>query len=661
MCYQDSMHPWVKSDQPGKCTICAMDLTPIHEGQESTSAHEGLVVLSSNTVTVMNVASGEVGRKALSFGLRVAGTLEADETRKNIFSAPAAGRIEVMAVEAVGDVVQADQPLFTFYSPELATWRRAYVVRTRSATGPAFAGRPHEGPEPLSRGKQAAKAQVAAQPAMAAPNQDADPYFSDLLSPLSGTVVERKVFNGQYVTEGDQLLTIVDTSVLWFRFDVYERQLSWLRKGQNIRVTVPSVPGKEFAAVISAIEPKVDQTTRTVKVRATLQNPLLEGTEGMQRMLFLGMYAEGAVHAEVPDVLTVPRSAILYPGGQAYVYVEQGAGAYARTPVRLGRQGDHEWEVLEGLEEGDRVVTAGNVLMDAQAQLTEPAGQAEARTVLAQTAPPDSNPEGSALTTALPAKQHAAPSSEQQTSAKPAPLTASQSKALRDFLKVAGGISEALASDDLENLKLELSRLEAAQSFLSRELAEDAQLAVAMKEISSACTWSEPSDLATARKSFLPFSTKVVELVERLRGGQDDFRSLKVYHCPMAPKPGLWYQSKGPLRNPFYGAAMLACGEEVRVRPSSRGVAVALVNDPPSPGSSRDQALPSARRLPSGVSLGTAKTRNPEAEERMARTFAKGLAERHNAATTNLAKHTPDALRVANSAEDLPRGSSTRE
>ena len=80
-------------------------------------------------------------------------------------------------------------------------------------------------------------------------------FSSDLVAPLSGTVVERPVFSGQYVGEGTKLLTIVDSSVLRFRFDVYERQLPWLALGQTIDVEVPAVPGKVFSAVISLIEP----------------------------------------------------------------------------------------------------------------------------------------------------------------------------------------------------------------------------------------------------------------------------------------------------------------------------------------------------------------------------------------------------------------------
>ena len=85
--YQDSMHPWIKLDQPGKCTICRMDLTPIYEGEKGFDMSDDVVALSSNSITVLNVQTEEVKRRPLSRTLRVAGILEADSTRKAIISA----------------------------------------------------------------------------------------------------------------------------------------------------------------------------------------------------------------------------------------------------------------------------------------------------------------------------------------------------------------------------------------------------------------------------------------------------------------------------------------------------------------------------------------------------------------------------------------------
>ena len=131
-----------------------------------------------------------------------------------------------------------------------------------------------------------------------------------------------------------------------------------------------------FPAVIAIIEPNLNEATRTVKVRANVANPLVGNPGRQQRLLRLGMYAEGRVRSELPNVLAVPRTAILFPGKSAYAYVDKGEGVYERRRVKLGRQGDELWEVLQGLEDGERVVTSGNVLIDAQAQFNR-GGEAE--------------------------------------------------------------------------------------------------------------------------------------------------------------------------------------------------------------------------------------------------------------------------------------------
>ncbi len=679
--YQDSMHPWIKSDRPGKCTVCAMDLTPIYQGEQGFGGTNDLVILKSNSVTVLNVQTEEVKRQPLCFSLRVAGTLDADETRKAVFSAPAMGRIEEMAVESVGDEVEVEQRLFTFYSPELATWRRAYVIRNRSSTltTPFFAGKPHKGTDTSGRPKPASTPRAAAPGAPPSDASDTDPYFSDLLSPLSGTVVERKVFNGQYVAEGDRLLTIVDTSVLWFRFDVYEQQLPWLQKGQRVCVTVSAVPGREFSGVISVIEPTLDETTRTVKVRADILNPFVGDSLRRQRLLRLGMYAEGQVLVELPAVLALPRAAVLLPGDRAYAYVEQAPGVYAMRAVKLGRQGDSQCEVLGGLEEGDRVVTSGNVLIDAQAQFTQPpqAGTAkeempmmagiersdsmteparadgalagghqkhasapmtepvtrrqaspeqpaperqypkpqrpaadltvgtannrhpEARERMARTfavglsekhraanglslvshtaaaeLPSQGQQEASeglamermrsSASKGLAARNsdHSAPTGNENPSATNG-LTGEQRTAMMAFLVVADAVSQALAADDLAKLNQQVSRLSATLSGLVKEFPKSDPWHERVERLASVSDWPAARNLEEARKCFLPFSTSVVAVARLLRKGDSEFAGFKIYHCPMAPKPGLWLQVKGPLSNPFYGSKMLRCGEEV--------------------------------------------------------------------------------------------------
>jgi Cu(I)/Ag(I) efflux system membrane fusion protein len=675
--YQDSMHPWIKSDRPGKCTICSMDLTPIFEGQAGFSTDHRLVVLSSNSITVLNVQTTEAKRQRLQATLRVAGTLEANEARRTIISAPAPCQIQAVMVEYAGVEVEQGQPLLTLFSPELVQ-KSGYFRGTT--------GNPQFSPVGLTPPKDAS-----------------NPYSRQLAAPKSGVVVERNAYVGQYVPEGEKLLTIVDASVLWFRFDVYERQLPWLAVGQKLNVIVPAVPGKIFPAVVKFIEPTLNELTRTVKVRAELDNPVVAGNGGAQRLLRFGMYADGRVLAGMPDVLTVPRTAILFPGGAAYAYVDRGNGAYERRRVRLGRQGDEFWEVLDGLEEGDRVVIAGNVLIDAQAEFNRgdepenPTGEALAamppsadgdpaettpepmatggagdppapnmermavprESLAGQPASPPANPPANsntgpgklasagtnsapagaltstnrpttraALSSARmafkeemrrnrmsliaaayergdtnatpgnaesmqprtvraasepppkemaamtpetptastdPARSVPAASSPTPSATNAASLSPDQRQALQTFVTEAGAVSQALAADDLAKFNQQVKQLATVVPALQKELAASPRWQGLVERLAGSSASAAPAkDLAEARKWFLPFSTASVELVKQLRKQDSTFAGLEVYHCPMAPKPGLWMQSQGPLANPFYGAKMLTCGEEVK-------------------------------------------------------------------------------------------------
>jgi Cu(I)/Ag(I) efflux system membrane fusion protein len=686
--YQDSMHPAVKSDRPGKCTICGMDLTAIYEGDKGFAVEPGTIVLNSNNITVLNVQTEAVKQRPLSRSFRIAGTLEANETRKSIVSAPARGRIDALNVDYVGVEVERGQKLMTMFSPELVQLRKT-LLAVRQVTG-------SDGMYPGSKA-----------------NPDNQLYTGDILAPQSGVVLERNVYLGQYVTEGDRLLAIADASSLWFRFDVYERQLQWFNVGQKLDVTVQAAPGRVFPAVISFIEPALNEATRAVKVRADIPNPVLSNQGHPQRALRFGMYAEGVARATITNVMTIPRSAVLLPGSIAYAYVDKGGGAFERRRLKLGRQGDDYWEVLKGVEEGESVVTSGNVLMDSQAQFnatsqsenevaddapmiepmpmpatnemvtTHPAdaqatmdmgsapaaameshpADAQAPTtptlagealnatlqpgmesekdssqsspstnkapsygklasagrtermaaimspgselqwvrrnaILAELAQRSTNgtpnaadqtPQPMAMTENQPAPQEAAtpdatmqaavpdsttPTSETSASvpaeAKKAnaadsfALTPGQRQALNALMVTSDAISQALAADDFAKFNLLLTNEPNALLALPKEFGADHRWGKLIEPLAAAAKAPPAADLDGARKQFLPFSTAMAELTSQLRKEDPAFAELKIYHCPMAPKPGLWMQAKGPLQNPFYGSKMLTCGEEVK-------------------------------------------------------------------------------------------------
>ena len=142
-------------------------------------------------------------------------------------------------------------------------------------------------------------------------------------------------------------------------------------------------------------------------------------------------------------------------------------------------------------------------------------------------------------------------------------LSATQRQALSAFVKVADGISRSLAADDLKAFNQQAVQLASVLPALKKELTTPHPLGALIDRLTAATDGNPAPNLGEARTRFLTFSTATAELAKVLRKTDPKFSGLKIYHCPMAPKPGLWMQANSPLANPFYGAKMLTCGDEV--------------------------------------------------------------------------------------------------
>lgn len=573
--YQDSMHPWIKSDKPGKCTVCSMDLTPIPLAPSDPG--RGRVVLGSNAVTVANIQTAAVTRGALRRSFRVSGTLEPDETRKAILSAPAMGRMDQLLIDTVGTEVTNGQPLVTFYSPSWST-RRLYL-QTRTATARNI---PSDTELPSNQALHTA----AASDTDGRPRAGAN-YVIDLASPQEGIIAERSVLKGQYVQEGEKLFTIIDPATLWFRFELYESQLPWVQAGQPLELTLPSLPGRKIAAKIDFLDPTLSEGTRSVRARANIINPSLLIQGQRRRELRFGMYAEAQMTVVAEDRLLAPRDAVLFPGDKAYAFIAKPDGGFERRRLELGRQGDTDWEVLSGLQEGDRVVISGGVLLDAQSQFDHAEDVVEHQDAPRSTVispqekavspkacvgqegagsaePPGKRERGHQLkaTSATARPSTAAPA--RKTDDVPVPeLSGQQRQSLNQFLDLASQIGDALSSDQLPQFNTAFSRLAPLATTLARDFPAGHpwhQLALNVEVVGRS---PQPRDLATARRVFLLFSTNATEIAKRaVRLGAAP-AGLKLFHCPMAPKPGNWIQSSGPLHNPYFGSEMLGCGAEL--------------------------------------------------------------------------------------------------
>jgi Cu(I)/Ag(I) efflux system membrane fusion protein len=273
--------------------------------------------------------------------------------------------VDFVGVDHPGIEIQQGQTLIRLFSPDLV--QRSRFFRVAMSNQPAALSNANKNAFlPPSDATQTRRL-TNDNPGPAATGYRLDLFTSDLASPISGIVSERLATVGQYVMEGQKIATVIDPSVLWFRFDASERQLRWIAPGQAVEITTESVPEKSWKGTVALIEPVSSELRGFAKARAVVTNGIAPSEPGASFALRPGMLAEGNITLVMSKVLTVPKSAVIYPGTSAWVYVEQLAQSYERRRVRLGREGDDGWEILSGVEEGERVVTTGNVLIDAQA------------------------------------------------------------------------------------------------------------------------------------------------------------------------------------------------------------------------------------------------------------------------------------------------------
>lgn len=517
--YQCPMHPWIKSDQPdAKCTICGMALVAVTgNGGGSQTVDPNLVTLTPAQAAVTGIRTTEVRTGPLVRSLRVNGVIDDDDTRHRFLSAYAAGRIDKLHVNYVGAEVQAGQPLYTLYSPDLLVARQEFHALVRQ---PAVA------PDLLKAAREKLR-QLGLLDAQidALATAETVSARTEVLAPLSGTVVARNedmAYEGAYVEAGTRLFSIGDFSTLWFWFDAYEPDLAVLRPGLPVEVSVPSQPGLTFKAPIDFIDPNLNETTRTARVRVLLDNP--------GRRILHRQTAQAVVQLEAPEVLLVPRGAVLRHRGRAVVFVDQGEHNYLARDVRLGRIGDTDAEVLGGLRAGDKVVTEGALILDGQAEL-------------AHAATDGAHDHGNTSPAATPSAAH-------------------DDKGyglLKALAFAAADAAAALASDDLAAYQRHLPALRTATADYFAGFAPAAHgLLAAHKD-----ALRDGPDLDAARRAFEPFSTALADIAraEHLHHKE----KLWIYQCPMTPVlgKGRWLAKEHKLRNPFFGSAMLGCGDEI--------------------------------------------------------------------------------------------------
>lgn len=355
-----SMHPQIRMDKPGKCPLCAMDLIPLTTtGSGDAAIDPAAIQLSTEAVALANIQTTVVSRQNPVKDIRLYGTIQVDERLSQSQTSHVSGRIEKLMVAFTGESVRKGQTIATIYSPELLSAQQELLEALKMKdTQPALLQAVRE---KLSLWKLSDE-QIAA----IERSGEVSPLI-DITANTGGIVVSKNVNQGDYISTGSVLFDIADLSRVWAVFDAYESDLPFLKVGDKLEYTLQSLPGKTFSGKVSFINPILDPTTRTAKIRVETTNSHME--------MMPGMYANAMVNAPLKQYnneIVIPKSAVLWTGKRSIVYVKQPGTetpAYLLREVELGPSLGDAYVVVSGINDGDEIVTNGTFTIDASAQL----------------------------------------------------------------------------------------------------------------------------------------------------------------------------------------------------------------------------------------------------------------------------------------------------
>ena len=372
--YWCPMHPEVTSDDPeARCEKCGgMKLVPrdpaaaaAAPAPAATLAVPGLVPvdISPERVQLMGMRTAPVTRERLSPKLRTIGFVSANEATLAIITARFTGWVEELKVGQSGQPVQKGQVLVNVYSPELTTAQQVYVNALRWVRDPAggTAGGAATGNLDQDARKRLELLGMAPQDISDLAKAGRPFTSTPIRTPVSGYVARRGALPGLYFTPGTELFQIADLSSVWVIADIYEYDMSRVKVGQKASLTLGAYPGERFAGRVQFIYPAVNPESRTLQARMEFRNPGLK--------LRPGMYGDVVIDLDAAHGLVVPTEAIVDTGELQYVFLAKAGGRFEPRRVQLGARTEERTQVLEGLAEGETVVTSANFLVDSESRL----------------------------------------------------------------------------------------------------------------------------------------------------------------------------------------------------------------------------------------------------------------------------------------------------
>ncbi|MCB0448295.1 MAG: efflux RND transporter periplasmic adaptor subunit [Gelidibacter sp.] len=538
-----SMHPQIMQPEPGDCPICGMDLIPAETGADGLAMNE--INMTENAMALANIQTTIVGNVSGTDEntMQLSGKIMANEEANAVQASYFEGRIEKLNVNFTGEEVRKGQLLATIYAPTLVAAQQELITASNmKASQPAL----YNAVRNKLKLWKLSESQINQIESSGKVRENFPIYAT-----VSGTVSQKMAEEGDYVKQGQPIVKVSDLGTVWAMFDAYENQISQLKEGQKIKVNTNAYPNKEFEATVSFIDPTLNTKSRTVSVRATLNNK--------DDLLKPGMFVTAKVQMlkgnTMESQITVPATAVMWTGERSLVYVKTNPNepVFEMREVTLGTKNGEVYTITEGLKNGEEIVTNGTFTVDAAAQLQGKKSMMNTKGGKTMTGHEGhlgmENSNNNSTT-------------DQAQMTKRLDVSSKFKEQLNTVFENYISVDKALVNDDantaqksardlqksLENTNMKLLKDEAHSHWMTLEKE--------LKESTNAI--ANTSDINTQREHFIHLSAHLINAVKTFGINQ------KVYvdFCPMANNNvgAYWLSKDKEIKNPYFGDAMLTCG-----------------------------------------------------------------------------------------------------
>lgn len=540
-----SMHPQIRMNEPGLCPICGMDLIPLESN--GSSIDPDAIQMTEDAMKLANIQTMIIGgNNNANKKLALNGKVQIDERKLYTQSTHIPGRIERLMINFTGEKVSRGQTLAMVYSPELVTAQEELLQANRiKESQPDLFEAAKQKLSNLKIGSGTINKIIST-------NKPIQQF--PITADVSGIITAKKVDLGDYVGQGMPIYEIADLSSLWVLFDVYESDMPWVKVGNKIKYTIQSLPGESFEGVVTFIDPLINPQTRVATARVEVKNT----DNKLKPEMFVSGVISNTISKSTTKDIVVPKSAVMWTGERSVVYIKNAmsnAVSFKLREVILGASLGDSYIIKEGVDIGEEIVVNGTFTVDAASQL---AGKPSMMSLEGGKVSTGHNHGGEPMTS----------SNESETTknsiSKNLGVNQKAKVALKPIFAEYLKLTNALTNDNLEEAKINgvnlLKAVEAVNMSLFSGESHKVWMDISAEFKNALQHVKHFKNLGEIRKALNQISESVINMEMAFKPNSE---TLYVIHCPMANnnQGGDWLSTSKEVKNPYYGKAMLTCGE----------------------------------------------------------------------------------------------------